>query len=61
MLSSEYKSETESNIGSVLLIHQESLPTPLLFLLSPLSSISLSLPLPYNMSQHDLNAIIQQL
>ena len=45
--SSEYKLETESNVGSVLLAHQSPIPTP------P--------PPPYTaMSQHNLYTIIRQ-
>ena len=51
----EYKSETKSNIGSVLSAQEQSLP-----ILPPLTSLSPSPPPPYTMSQHDLNTIIRQ-
>ena len=54
----EYKSETESNKGSVLLAYQSPPPTPL-----SLTSLSLtpSLLPPYTaMSQHNLPTIIRQ-
>ena len=44
--SSEYKSEAKSNIGLVLLTQEQSLST-----LLPLTPLSLSLPLLYEMSQ----------
>ena len=55
---SEYESEAKSSVGSVLLAHQSSQPTPL-----PLTSPSLlpsPLP-PYTMSQPNYPAIIRQL
>jgi len=52
----EYRSETESNMGSVLSIQEQSLPTP-----PPLTPLSLSLSLPYKMSQLDYLAIIRWL
>jgi len=55
---SEYESEAKFSVGSVLLAHQSSPPTPL-----PLISLSL-LPLPpppYTMSQPNYPAIIRQL
>ena len=58
MLSLEYESEAESNIGLVLLAQEQSLPT-----LPPLIPISQSplLLLPYEaISQHNLNMIIRQ-
>jgi len=57
MLSSEYKSETESNVGSVLLAQLSQLTPPPLI---PISSLPLPLP-PYTMSQPDYPAIIRQL
>jgi len=48
--SSEYELETKSNTGLVLLAYQSP----------PLTSLSLSPPPPYKMSQHNLYAIIRQ-
>ena len=53
----EYESEAESNAGSVLLTQNPLLPTP-----PPLTPLSSSPPLPYEMSQQpDYPAIIRQL
>jgi len=57
MSSSEYKSETESNVGLVLLAQ---LSQPTLLPLTPISSLPIP-PLPYTMSQPDYSAIIRQL
>ena len=56
--SSEYKSETESNAGSVLLAQELPLPTPSLFLLSPPLSTPIILPPPYTMSHYDTNLYV---
>ena len=50
-MESEYKSETKSSTGSVLLAHQSSQPIPLPFTPPPL----------YTMSQPNYSAIIRQL
>jgi len=54
----EYRSETESNARSVLLTQKQSLPT--LLSLTP-SSLLLSLPPPYEISQPNYPAIIRWL
>ena len=54
----EYRSETESNIGSVLSTQEHSLPTPPP--LTPLSPLPSPPPL-YKMSQSNYPAIIRQL
>ena len=53
---SEYKSETESSTGLVLLAQKSSPSIP-----PPLTPLSLSPPPPYTMSQSDYLAIIRQL